>query len=65
MGRGRVGCARRCAWPWMLRYCATSAFVRSLGVREQRACGVLGAVALCEQAVLWAAVHCACAVFAW
>ena len=41
MGRGRVGCARRCAWPWTLRYRATSAFARSLGVR---ACGVLGAV---------------------
>ena len=33
MGRGWVGCAHRCAWPWMLRYCATSAFARSLGVR--------------------------------
>ena len=52
LGRGRVGCARRCAWLWTLGCRITGAFAWSLRMREQhvRMCSAWS-YDVCAQAV--------------
>ena len=66
LGWRRVGCTRRRAWVWTRCCHTTSAFAGLLRVLEQRVCMCsVWSCIVCAQAVYWAAVHCACALFAW